>query len=203
MNWEIFYLVCFVVGFAYTAFSFLSGTLNVHLHLPNHFHFGHGAGHHGGGHGSSFGFFNPMTISVFLAWFGGTGYLLVHLRHIWVLAGLAFSTLAGLVGAGVVIVFATKYLLAYESNLDPMDYEMVGVLGKVSGSIRSRGTGEIIFEQEGARKACAARSEEGDEIRRGEEVVVTRFDQGVAYVRRWSELAEKAGVAPAEEEKSL
>jgi hypothetical protein len=85
-----------------------------------------------------------------------------------------------------------------------MDYEMVGVLGKVSGSIRSRGTGEIIFVQEGARKACAARSEEGDEIRRGEEVVVTRFDQGVAYVRRWSELAEKAGVAPAEEEeKSL
>jgi len=204
MNWEIFYLVCFVVGFAYTAFSFLSGTLNVHLHMPHHFHFGHGTGHHGGGgHGSSFGFFNPMTIAVFLAWFGGTGYLLVHLRHIWVFAGLAFSTLAGVVGAGVVILFATKYLMAYESNLDPMDYEMVGVLGKVSGSIRSRGTGEIIFVQEGARKACAARSEEGDEIRRGEEVVVTRFDQGVAYVRRWSELAEKAGVTPAEEEKSL
>ncbi len=81
--------------------------------------------------------------------------------------------------------------------------EMVGVLGRVSGSIRSRGTGEIIFVQEGARKACAARSEEGDEIRRGEEVVVTRFDQGVAYVRRWSELAEKAGVMPAEEGKSL
>jgi len=163
---------------------------------------GHAAGH-SGGRGSSFGFFNPMTIAVFLAWFGGTGYLLVHLRHIWVLAGLAFSTLSGLVGAGVVFVFAAKYFLANESSLDPMDFEMVGVLGKVSGSIRSRGTGEIIFIQEGARKACAARSEEGEEIRRGEEVVVTRFDQGVAYVRRWSELAEKAGVMPAEEEKSL
>jgi hypothetical protein len=33
--------------------------------------------------------------------------------------------------------------------------------------------------------------------------VVTRFDQGVASVRRWSELAEKAGVMPAEEGKSL
>src|SRR5690349_24426228 len=192
MNWELFYLICFVVGFAFTTVSFLSGTL--HVHLPGHgrFHVGH-AGPHGGSqgsHGSSFGFFNPMTIAVFLAWFGGTGYLLVHLRHIWVFAGLAFSTLAGMIGAGVVIVFATKYLMAYESNLDPMDYEMVGVLGKVSGSIRSRGTGEIIFVQEGARKACAARSEEGEEIRRGEEVVVTRFDQGVAYVRRWSELAE-------------
>jgi membrane protein implicated in regulation of membrane protease activity len=204
MNWELFYLICFVVGFAYTAFSFLSGTLHVHLHVPHHLHIGHGGGHSSGGvRGSNFGFFNPMTIAVFLAWFGGTGYLLVHLRHIWVLAGLAFSTLSGLVGAGVVFVFAAKYFLANESSLDPMDFEMVGVLGKVSGNIRSRGTGEIIFVQEGARKACAARSEEGVELKRDEEVVVTRFDQGVAYVRRWSELAEKAGLMPAEEEKSL
>ena len=203
MNWELFYLICFVVGFAYTAFSFLSGTLHFHLPMSHHFHGGHGSVHTSGARGSSFGIFNPMTIAVFLAWFGGTGYLLVHLRHIWVFAGLAFSTLSGTVGAGIVFVFAAKYFMANESSLDPMDFEMVGVLGKVSGSIRSRGTGEIIFVQEGARKACAARSEEGEEIKRGEEVVVTRFDQGVAYVRRWSELAEKAGVMPAEEESSL
>src|ERR1051325_3368926 len=206
MNWELFYLVCFVVGFAFTAISFVSGTLHLHLLGHGHFHVGHGAGHSGGthgGHSSTFGFFNPMTLAVFLAWFGGTGYLLVHLRHIWVLAGLALSTAAGLGGAGAVMVVATKYFLAHESSLDPLDFEMVGVLGKVSGNIRGRGTGEIIFVQEGARKACAARSEEGEEIARGEEVVVTRFDQGVAYVRRWSELAEKAGVMPAEEGKSL
>ncbi len=205
MNWEIFYLICFVVGFAFTAFSFLSGTLHLHLPGHGHFHLGHGAGHHGGArgsHGSSFGFFNPMSLAVFLAWFGGTGYLLVHLRHIWVFAGLALSTLAGLIGSGIVIVFATKYLMAHESSLDPMDFEMVGVLGRVSGTIRRRGTGEIIFEQEGARKACAARCENEEEISRDEEVVVTRFDRGVAYVRRWSELAEKAGVMPADEERS-
>jgi membrane protein implicated in regulation of membrane protease activity len=224
MNWELFYLICFVVGFAFTALSFLSGTLHFTFHFPHgHFHFGGGAGHgaggHGGGpgaahhggvgkaggsHGGYFPFFNPMSLAVFLAWFGGTGYLLVHLRHIWVLAGLAFSTLAGLVGSGIVIIFATKYFMAYESSLDPMDYEMVGVLGKVSGPIRKRGTGEIIFEQEGVRKACAARSEEEiEEMPLGEEVVVTRFEQGVAYVRRWSELAEKAGVVSADEDKGL
>lgn len=202
MNWEMFYLGCFVVGFAFTAFSFLSGTLHLHLPGHGHFHLGHGAGHHGGARAShgTFGFFNPMSLAVFLAWFGGTGYLLVHLRHIWVLAGLAFSTLAGLIGAGIVIVFATKYLMAHESSLDPMDFDMIGVLGKVSGTIRNQGTGEIIFEQEGARKACAARSENHEQMGRGEEVVVTRFEQGVAYVRRWSELAEQAGVLPVEEE---
>src|SRR5690348_5956521 len=132
MNWELFYLVCFVVGFAFTALSFLSGTLHFHFHFPHgHFHLGGGAGHgaggHGTGHGASHGathgghfpFFNPMSLAVFLAWFVGTGYLLVHLRHIWVLAGLAFSTAAGLVGAGIVVVFATKYFMAHESELDP------------------------------------------------------------------------------------
>jgi membrane protein implicated in regulation of membrane protease activity len=209
MTWELFYLICFVVGFAFTALSFLSGTLHFHFHLPHaDFHPGGGhaggSAHHGGqaGHGGYFSFFNPMSLAVFLAWFGGTGYLLVHLRHIWVFAGLALSTVAGLVGAGIVIVFATKYLMAHESSLDPMDFEMVGVLGRVSGTIRRRGTGEIIFEQEGARKACAARSENDEEVRRDEEVVVTRFEHGVAYVRRWSELAEKAGIPAEEEEKS-
>src|SRR6185369_7597102 len=125
MNWELFYLICFVVGFAFTALSFLSGTLHFHFHLPHgHFHLGghagggHGAGHHGGSGAGHFPFFNPMSLAVFLAWFGGTGYLLVHLRHIWVFAGLLFSTLAGLAGSAIVIVFATKYLMAHESSLD-------------------------------------------------------------------------------------
>jgi hypothetical protein len=219
MNWETFYLICFVVGFVFTALSFLSGTLHFHFHLPHgHFHLGggaghgaggHGAGHHGSGsakgagHGSSFPFFNPMSLAVFLAWFGGTGYLLVHLRHIWAFAGLALSTLVGLAGAGLVFLFVAKFLMARDFTLDPADFDMVGVLGKVSGTIRDGGVGEIIFEQVGVRKACAARSDSAEGISRDEEVVVTRYEHGVAYVRRWNELAEKAGLLPEEEEKSL
>lgn len=208
MNWESFYLICFVVGFAFSALSFLSGTLHFHFHLPGHGHF-HMGGHAGGhgaraGHapGGDFPFFNPMSIAVFLAWFGGTGYLLVHLRHIWVFAGLALASLAGFTGAGLVFLFVAKFLMARDFTLDPEDFEMTGVLGKVSGTIRNGGTGEIIFEQQGVRKACAARSEAAEDIQRGEEVVVTRYEGGVAWVRRWSELAEKAGVLPEEEERN-
>jgi len=222
MNWELFYLISFVVGFAFTALSFLSGTLHFHFHFPHgHFHLGggagghgaggHGAAGHGGGHGPAkiashgghFPFFNPMSIAVFLAWFGGTGYLLVHLRHIWAFAGLALATLAGLAGAGLVFLFVAKFLMARDFTLDPDDFDMIGVLGKVSGTIRDGGTGEIIFEQLGARKACAARSDSPEDIQRDEEVVVTRYEHGVAYVRRWNELAEKAGLLPEEQEKSL
>jgi hypothetical protein len=213
MNWELFYLVCFVIGFSFTVLSFLSGTLHFHFHLPGHVHIptlGHGAAHgtgHGSGHapghagsahapghgaGAHFPFFNPMTSAAFLTWFGGAGYLLVHLRHIWVFAGLVLATLAGLVGASMVFLFVAKVLMANERDLNPLDYEMVGVLGRVSVPIRSEGTGEIIFNQEGVRKTCAARSEKGDPLAKGEEVLVTRYERGIAYVQRWDDLENPA-----------
>jgi membrane protein implicated in regulation of membrane protease activity len=118
-----------------------------------------------------------------------------------VFAGLVLSSLAGFVGAGIVLLFVTRVLMAHDYSLDPADFEMVGVLGTVSGTIRRGGTGEIIFEQQGARKACAARAEADEEIGRGEEVVVTRYESGVVYVRRWNELADKAGILPDSEHK--
>ena len=203
MSWELFYLICFVVGFAFSVISFLSGTLDSHVHIPKHFHFkqgaAHGPGHahgpHCGASGAHFSFFNPLTLAAFLTWFGGAGYLLVHLRHIWVLAGLALASAAGLVAAGIMFLFVAKVLMANEKELDPLDYDMIGVLGRVSSSIRSGGTGEIVFAQEGVRKPCAARSETGGPLAKGEEVVVTRYERGVAYVRRWDELADSAGVS--------
>jgi len=206
MNWELFYLICFVIGFAFSVISFLSGALHSHIHLPKHFHFGHVHGAHGAGHGTHgggarggahFSFFNPLTSAAFLTWFGGTGYLLVHLRHIWVFAGLALASAAGLTAAGIVFLFVAKVLMANEREheLDPLDYDMIGVLAHVSSTIRSGGTGEIIFEQVGVRKACAARSDSGTPLAKGEEVVVTRYEQDIAYVCRWDELAASAGIS--------
>lgn len=198
MNWESFYLVCFVIGFAFAAISFLSGSLHLHFHLPHgHVHIGH-AGVRGGGHGGHFPFFNPLTLAVFLAWFGGTGYLLTRYQHVWMVAALAIATLVGLAGATLIFLFVAKVLMAHDYSLDPADYEMVGVLGRVSSRIRSNGTGEILFEQDGACRSCAARSEAHEQLNNGEEVVVTRYESGVAYVRRWDELADAAGILPEE-----
>jgi hypothetical protein len=58
----------------------------------------------------------------------------------------------------------------------------------VSSSIREGGTGEIIYSQEGTRRVCGARSEDGTAISKGEEIIVTRYEKGIAYVRRWEEL---------------
>jgi hypothetical protein len=67
---------------------------------------------------------------------------------------------------------------------------MPGVVAHVSDSIRDNGgIGEIIFSQTGARRSTAARSEDGSPIQRGAEVVVIRYERGVAYVRRFDELS--------------
>ena len=101
--------------------------------------------------------------------------------------GIAIA--GGLVGASIVFLFLAKVLMRNDEDLDPADFEMVGVLGQLSLPIRKGGTGEIVFTQDGTRHSMGARSEDDSEIGKGIEVVVTRYEKGIAYVRPWSELA--------------
>jgi hypothetical protein len=216
LSWSDFYLICFAIGFCFSFFSFVFGGSRFgRLHLP-HFH-GHGAGHlpmaHGpvghapvagvhapcapsagaargaAGRGGSISPFNPPSIAAFLAWFGGTGYLLTRFSAIWVGFGMMLSVGAGLIGGGIIFLFLSRVLMSDEENLDPADFEMVGVLGKLSMPIREGGTGEMIYSQMGTRRVCGARSEDGSAIAKGTEVVVTRYEKGIAYVQLWSEMS--------------
>jgi len=63
--------------------------------------------------------------------------------------------------------------------------------------IRKKGTGEIVYAHGGARKSAAARSEDGRPIEKGMEVVIERYEKGIAYVRRWDELADEPRSEPA------
>jgi hypothetical protein len=128
-------------------------------------------------------------LSAFLAWFGGTGYLLTRYSSIWFVIGLGVALLSGLAGAAIVFFFLSRVLMSDEENLDPSDFEMVGVLGRTSVPIREGGTGEIIYSQAGTRRTCGARSENGNSIAKGSEVVVTRYEKGIAYVRLWTDMA--------------
>ncbi len=188
MNWSDFYLICFLVGFGLSLLALLAGS--VHLHLP-HLHFDHGIhvphAHGAGAHGGELPWFNFGTISAFLAWFGGTGYLLEHYYGVWYVVALGVSIVSGIGAAAVVFWFLARVLMAREAALDPLDYDMVGVLGKLSIPIRAGGTGELIYSQEGTRHVTGARSEDGCAIPKGAEVMVTRYEKGIAYVRPWED----------------
>jgi membrane protein implicated in regulation of membrane protease activity len=186
---DTFYLICFGVGLVLSLASVLGGF--AHLHVGR-FHIGHSAQvHHGAGaHGSSRGLsaVNGFTLTAFLCWFGGAGYLL-NRHDIFAPLVLFLAAASGVFGAALLWAILFKVLLPRERVMSSEDTEMTGVLAQVSDSIRSNGgIGEILFLQTGARRSSAARSDDGRTIERGTEVVVIRYERGVAYVRPWAEL---------------
>jgi membrane protein implicated in regulation of membrane protease activity len=208
MTWSDFYLASFAVGFLLSAISFLAGGMRWHLHLPHFPHDGylsaghpplaHGSAGTGTGHDAPVSPFNFVTLTAFLAWFGGTGFLITRFSSIWFALGLLIAIGAGLFGASVVFLFLTRVLISREENMDSADYEMFGVLGRISMPIRENGTGEIIYSQAGTRRTCGARSENGSALKKGAEVVVTRYEKGIAQVRLWEEMNNEALTAQSE-----
>jgi len=205
-GWEIFYLVCFMVGIALSVLSFLGGSFHLHIphvHVPHvevphggHVAVPHGGAHPGGTH-AEMPVVNFGTVTAFLAWFGGTGFLLSRHSTLMVGAILFLAVIAGIFGSAIIFLFVAKLLMKHDRELDPADYERVGVLGRISSPVRVGGTGEMIFSQEGTRHTCGARSDTGEALEKGTEVIITRYEKGIAYVRRWEEMAngkEAAGV---------
>ena len=94
----------------------------------------------------------------------------------------------GFLGGYIIYVFMAKVLMSPDAVLDPADFRMEGVLGYLSNPIREGGTGELIYTQAGTRRTCGARSDEGVAIAKGTEVIVTRYERGLAYVRTWDEM---------------
>jgi membrane protein implicated in regulation of membrane protease activity len=197
MTWNNFYLFCFFFGFFFSAVAVVTG----HLGLNTHDGSG-GAGvdldmdAHGGDHSvhAHVSPFNMGTIAAFLAWFGGTGYLATRYYGLWFVTAFGLAITSGVVGAGVVFWFLSKVLMREREEMDPAMYEMIGVLGNVSSAIRPDGIGEVLYSRDGARHSVPARSEDSRSIPSGAEVVVMRYENGIAYVRRWEDMAGTAGV---------
>jgi membrane protein implicated in regulation of membrane protease activity len=193
MTWSDFYLLCFIVGFLLSVISFLAGAVHIHLpfnmHLP--FHGSHHAGaepSHGGLNGGThISWFNASSAMAFLAWFGGTGYLLTRHSHLLAVVSLLLATVAGLAGGWVVFRFIVKLVSSTDAPMKSEDYRMEGSLGTISMPIREHGTGEIIFSMVGVRRCAGARSDDGKAIEKGTEVVIERYEKGIAYVKRWEE----------------
>jgi membrane protein implicated in regulation of membrane protease activity len=190
MSWSDFYLLCFLIGFSLSVISFLAGAM--HLHLPFKWHLPFHAGHHGAGMagpkgGMDLSWFNASTVLAFLAWFGGTGYILTTHSTLVAAACLAVAIIAGLFAGWIVFRFMAQLLKNSETPMNDWDYRHDGSIGKVSISIRPGGTGEVIFEQHGMRRSLGARSEDGTPIEKGAEVVISRYEKGIAYVKSWEE----------------
>jgi membrane protein implicated in regulation of membrane protease activity len=159
----------------------ISGGFHLHVHGPldaaTVLHAGDGP--HGA---STLSGINAGTIAAFLAWFGGTGYLLARYFGLGLVATYVAAVAFGFGGAVVVFLFVAKVLMRHDRESNPADYDLVGVVGRLSSPIRQGGIGEMIYSQAGTRRAASTRSARGEAIPRGAQVVVIRYEKGIAYV---------------------
>jgi membrane protein implicated in regulation of membrane protease activity len=202
MTWESFYLTCFLIGLMLSVVSLLGGMghFGGHVHLPHVGHAGHiphiphgivGGSHSGdmSGHGgSNVPWWNAFSIMIFLCWFGAAGYLLTRYGSFVATIVMVLAAICGVAGGAIIFVFMTKVMMPHERELTADETDVVGVVGRISSPIRAGGTGEIVYEQLGAVRSAAARSEDGEPIQKQDEVYVIRYEKGIAYVRRWEEL---------------
>lgn len=196
MTWANFYLLCFLIGFALSLLSFLAGAAHLHVparwHLPFHALEGQGVAGRPGGHaraggGGDISWFNASTILAFLAWFGGTGYILARNSHLVAALSLLIASLVGLAGGWIVFGFMARIVKISDARMLDWDYRIEGSVGTLSSAIRENGVGEITFERNGAIASASARSEDGKPLPKGAEVVISRYENGIAFVERWEE----------------
>jgi hypothetical protein len=179
----------------------LGHSRGVHADVLHHGggHLAHGAEGHGGhapaegaprapGEGPSP--VNVNTATAFLAFFGGVGYVLYGTFGVGAAIALILSVLAGLGGGAVVFFFLVKILLAGQRYLDPADFRMEGSIAQVTRAIRPDGIGEIVFTRDGTRRSEGARSATGEAIPAGSEVVILRYEKGLAFVEPWTSYVE-------------
>lgn len=200
------FIFCFVFGVASSLISLALGALHGGDggHAPGGEHTGLHAGGHAGdahaladadgiggddGHGGQVSPFNLQTITAFLAFFGGSGWVLYSSVGLAPALALIVATVIGVGGGAVVFVFLVKVLLASQRFMDPAATRMEGTVARVSMAIRADGTGEIVFSRNGSRRSEGARSATGEAIASGTEVVVVRYEGGLAYVEPWATYA--------------
>ncbi|HEY6445301.1 MAG TPA: NfeD family protein [Acidobacteriaceae bacterium] len=200
------YLICFTLGLSLTVLSALGAFTHLHIgHVHLHLHPGHGTAHthvhvpqmKGGVSKASVSPVNGFTLAAFLCWFGGCGYLLTRSGNLALVTVLFLAAITGLAGGAMLFWFLVKVLLPHERELTAADTDIVGVFGLVTGPVREGGIGEIQFSQNGSRHFAPARSDAGGMLARGREVVVMRYEQGIAYVRPWDEVAGEASSSAA------
>lgn len=196
-----FYLVCFLAGLMLSAVTLLGGMghFGGHVHVPHTPHVPHAAAIAHGAAGAVKGaargmrtsatvpWWNGFSIMIFFCWFGAAGYLLTRYGSFVTGVVLVLAAICGAVGGWIIFLFLTRVLMPHEHELTADETDVVGAVGRVSSTIRPAGTGEIVYEQLGAVRSAPARSEDGVEIPKQEEVFVVRYEKGIAYVRRWDE----------------
>jgi hypothetical protein len=193
----IFSVATLLLGFGHHGLHFGGQQVDLHTSVT-HAHSLPGAYYleasHAAGESSAVSPWTITGLTAFVAWFGGVGYLALTEFQVAAWLSLLLAALAGAVGWRLVYL-AFRGLARSERVMDPADYRLEGTVARVSGAISDGRIGEIQFAKGGVRRSAGARSIDNSALPRDAEVVIVRYERGIAYVQPWREFVE--GGAPA------
>jgi membrane protein implicated in regulation of membrane protease activity len=194
-----FFVGCFAFGLLFTVATFVLGAFgSSDAHGAGHGVLGsltgsHASSHasaHANGHGENHvSPFSLSTLSAFLTWFGGAGYLLTRYSPLATLGVLLTALALGAIGGALFFTAVARYIVPRLTVMDPEEFRVQGVAARVTSTIQAGGIGEIVYTLGGTRHADGARSESSQPIERGTQVVILRMEKGIAYVEPWATFA--------------
>ncbi|MGA7732747.1 MAG: hypothetical protein WCD37_15935 [Chloroflexia bacterium] len=151
--------------------------------------------HAGHAHQAGPGWLNLPTIMATITWFGGVGYLLRQSLGLYGWLAALLALISGLVGGALMFLLLARVLWPMMSKpLDQRNYSLPGTSARVVSAIREGGVGEIVYSKDGARFTAGARSDDNSAIAKGAEVVIIRYERGLAYVQDIEALLERREV---------
>lgn len=168
---QAFFFVCFGVGVGYITLAFIIGealsSFDADIGLD-----------------SGVSPFKLSILAAFLTVFGGVGFILND-RMITFLA-LICAAIAGLIAAVVIYRFVIVPLHKAQSTSAAEKESFIGCIATVSESIPQEKYGKITYRMNGNTYTAPAKSEDGTEIKRNEEVVIVHIEKNTYLVRRFS-----------------
>lgn len=183
---EFVYLVCLCLGFGFALLSGLlggvfSGGAEAHVDMGGVHADGIGSAHDGPLH---FPLLSPVTIAMFIATFGGIGFLLKRMTNIPPAVQVPIAGVSGiLVGVGVSWFFY-KLMSSMESTSHIREDEAVGGEAEVTVPIPSDGLGEITYTVSGSRQNYPARTVDGKALPAHAAVKVVKLVGSTYHVQK-------------------
>ncbi|WP_438432702.1 hypothetical protein [Gorillibacterium sp. sgz500922] len=154
------------------------------LLLSGGFH-GHGLAGHlhaGGGDAGGPGFVPILPLMVFVTVWGGTGYALTRFSSMSMPSVLLSCTAVALLLGCLLYAVLARLMRRYDNSMNELEYDPTGHLGYISIAAADGSVGEMKYVLHGTMRSMGVRAEPGQQLAKGDKVIILRVDKGMAAV---------------------
>ena len=179
---DVLYLVCFFVGFGFALLSALltgvfSGGAEAHVGAGHDVHVTAGDSVH-------FPLLSPVTISMFIASFGGTGYIYKHALGLPAVTHIVLAAVTACALALAVAWLIYKIFQLTQGSSEAIVADLIGVEAEVITAIPAEGLGEIAYTAKQSHYSAPARTVDGKSLGPHTPVKIVRILGGTYFVEK-------------------